>query len=109
MTDLLSAARLERCAGCGTPGRVLCPACALSAARAPEGPRLQGVTSVRAAFAYEGAPRNLVLALKLRAHRAAAGPLVAGLAGVVARSGMRAGVITWVPGRAADVRRRGFD
>jgi predicted amidophosphoribosyltransferase len=51
----------------------------------------------------------LVLALKLRARRPAAVPLAESIARVVQTTGSDATTITWVPGRPADIRRRGFD
>lgn len=64
---------------------------------------------VVAAWDYGGPARALVLALKLRGTRVAAGPLAAGMALAARRAGLVAEVVTWVPGRRADRARRGFD
>lgn len=108
LLDLATIASPHRCAGCGAPARSLCSFCASSLAR-PIPPQVPGAERVVAAFAYEGAARSLVLNLKLRGDRAAAGPLVDGLARAVAASGLCASVLTWVPGRAPENRRRGLD
>ncbi len=62
-----------------------------------------------AAWPYEGAARSLILELKLRGRRAAAVPLVEAIVREVGRQGLDGEVVTWVPGRRADTRRRGFD
>ena len=59
--------------------------------------------------AYEGAPRDLVLELKVRGVRSAAEPLARGLVDLVRREGCRGRIVTWVPGREAAARMRGFD
>jgi predicted amidophosphoribosyltransferase len=67
------------------------------------------VSRIVAAWEYAGAARALVLRLKLAAERRAGGPLAAGMARAAGRSGLTGQVITWVPGRPRDIRRRGFD
>jgi predicted amidophosphoribosyltransferase len=62
-----------------------------------------------AAWAYEGVARELVLALKLRADRAAAEPLVEAMCRATRRWGLAGSAVTWVPGRERDTRERGFD
>lgn len=62
-----------------------------------------------AAWEYEGAARSLVLDLKLRGLRGAAGPLVEAMAARVRAVGIAGSVVAWVPGRTRDIRRRGFD
>jgi predicted amidophosphoribosyltransferase len=64
---------------------------------------------VLAAFRYEGAARRLILNLKLGGNKPCAGPLAQGLAHVVLMRGLLADRVTWVPGRRADIRSRGFD
>lgn len=49
------------------------------------------------------------MALKLRGQRVAAAPLVDGLHDTVLRAGLIASLVTWVPGRRADIRVRGYD
>jgi predicted amidophosphoribosyltransferase len=111
MGVLAAAAELlgaPRCEGCGAAGEMLCRACAASLS--PAGHlRIRGAEGAVAACAYEGPARALVLRLKLDGARAAADPLVRALYDVLVRSGVGPPALTWVPGRAADMRRRGFD
>jgi ComF family protein len=98
-----------RCAACGRSDSVLCARCAMSLRRAePVGP-ISGVDRAVAGLEYEGPGRALVLALKLSARREAAEPLVEALWKAVVRHGVRGTVLTSVPARRVDVRRRGFD
>ena len=98
-----------RCAGCGAIGAVLCGSCVRSLRR-PEGLlRPAWVRRLIAAWTYEGAARSLVLALKLSADRDAAVPLVDGMVAAARAAGVPVGVVTWVPARDGDARRRGFD
>lgn len=99
----------SRCRRCGERGPALCGPCL----RGVERPR-QGVVVPRAArvlvpFVYEDPARALVLDLKLRARRAAPTPLVAGMCDEAMRLGLLGSTITWVPGRRAGIRERGFD
>ncbi len=98
-----------RCLCCRARDRILCPACAAALAPAALSPPIPGLDGMIAAWDYAGAARALVLALKLRGLRAAAGPLADAMARAVARNGLAAELLTWVPGRRADIRRRGFD
>lgn len=108
LDGLAALAATTVCVGCRARGPRLCPGCA--AALAPGGsPPVPGLDRALAAYAYESAARDLVLALKLRRDRSAAAPLAAALRGLVLRRGLGAGVLTWVPGRPDDVRRRGYD
>lgn len=50
-----------------------------------------------------------MLDLKLRGRLGAAEPLADSLAHAIARTGLVADVLTWVPGRRRDIVRRGFD
>ena len=68
-----------------------------------------GADRTLAAFAYEGAARGLVLRLKANGSRECAAPLAAGMIALTRRAGAPADVVTWVPARPFDVRRRGFD
>ncbi|MGH2731075.1 MAG: ComF family protein, partial [Actinomycetota bacterium] len=98
-----------RCAGCGRRGLALCDRCR-GCLRAPENAgTVPKVERVLAAWHYAGAARDLVLALKLRSARHAALPLSLGICSAVCRQGLQAGVATWVPGRAVDIKRRGYD
>lgn len=96
------------CAGCSRPGKHLCGPCtrALSPAASPA---IAGAAGVLAAWEYEGAARSLVLDLKLRGLKGAAGPLVDAMVAEVRATGLSGSVMTWVPGRSRDIRRRGFD
>lgn len=69
----------------------------------------KGVTAVAAAWAYEGPARSLILTLKVRGLRGAAGPLIEGMISSSHRAGLTGSVVTWVPAHRSDVRRRGFD
>jgi predicted amidophosphoribosyltransferase len=90
-------------------GRYSLPPLRDGAALRPGGPPVPGAERVLAAWAYEGGARTLVLELKLEGARVAATALVDAMRDAVARSGIAAEVVTWVPGRASDIRRRGFD
>ena len=61
------------------------------------------------AWDYDGSARSLVLTLKVRGLRSPATELAAALAERIAIEGSAAGILTWVPGRGADIKRRGFD
>ena len=105
LAELLGAAR---CVGCGAPGDFLCYECRK---QAPPANRVQvrGADSATALWAWAGAPRTLVLGLKLRGQRSFAVPLGRAVAHAAWRGGTMAEVVTWVPGRSRDIRRRGFD
>ena len=87
---------------------MLCPDCA-ALLSPPRADPVGGVDRVLVPWAYEGAARGLILALKLHARRPAGEPLVDAMWGEVGRRGLSAQVITWVPGRRPDTRRRGYD
>jgi competence protein ComFC len=98
-----------RCYGCSAPGSWLCSTCRDSLIPTGEGETIPGIARIHSAWRYEGAARNLILALKLRAERSAALPLAGSLFDVIQRDGTGAGVVTWVPARRKDRRVRGFD
>ena len=98
-----------RCEGCGAHRGALCDGCAMRLGPPVETATIRGVDRVLAAWEYEGAARNLVLALKLRAARSAAGPLVVAMRAQVMAHGLFGEVVTWVPGRPRDTVRRGYD
>lgn len=98
-----------RCIGCGRPDAVLCDACRSELGPPTEGARFAFVDRVLCPWDYDGAARKLILDLKLRGLAAAADPLAAGMTEFALRKGLAAAWITWVPCRAADRRRRGFD
>ena len=70
---------------------------------------IPGVTHALAPWAYEGGPRSLILALKLRGLRAAADPLVDAMTRCGRQARLDAEVVTWVPARRRDRASRGFD
>lgn len=96
------------CVACARPGPEVCAFCAQDL-RLDEGPRFDSEPSVVAAFAYAGTARDLILGLKLRHRRRCAEPLANGMIAKVMRTGLRGDIVTWVPGRRADIRMRGFD
>src|SRR5215210_6438631 len=97
------------CVGCHARGALLCRPCRLRLPPAPSAPDISGVGRVLAAWGYESAARSLILELKLQGRRAAALPLVEAIVREVDRRGLEGEVVTWVPGRCPDSRRRGFD
>src|SRR5918999_2779417 len=98
-----------RCVGCGSVGALFCGGCAARAGRAAPGPPVRGVERVLAPWAYEGPARALVLALKLDGSRSTAAPLPAAMVAEALAGGVLGALVAWVPGRARDRRRRGFD
>src|SRR4051812_47730017 len=99
----------DRCAGCGRRGSMLCSSCRARIPAPVELAPIPGVARVIARWDYDGAARNLILALKLRARRAAAEPLIAGMWEAVVGAGLAGSIVTWVPGRNSERRARGFD
>jgi ComF family protein len=99
----------RRCAGCGRPGEDICSSCSARLKIPSCGPCPAGIDRVVAACAYEGAGRALVLRLKIGAVRSAAQPLVGAMRRAAVAAGGVTGTMTWVPGKPADMRRRGFD
>jgi predicted amidophosphoribosyltransferase len=99
----------DRCCGCGAGPPPLCGNCRLGLSPSADPCSERDGVRILTALAYEGSARQLVLALKLRCMRPAAGPLVSSLVELVQRRGLGADVLAWVPGRAPDIRRRGFD
>lgn len=98
-----------RCVLCAKREDWLCTACRAEARPPQEPMAIKDVVVAAAPWAYEGGPRSLVLALKLRGLKGAAGPLVDEMVGCCRRSGMQADAVTWVPARRRDIRARGFD
>lgn len=108
MLELVALGAPSRCAGCKRPGSSLCHACSASLGNAHV-PAVPGVDHLVVGFPYESAARSLLLNLKLKGDRGAATPLAAALVREVARSGLSAEAVTWVPGRPDENRRRGLD
>jgi predicted amidophosphoribosyltransferase len=106
LDDVVSLFAPLRCMSCGGRGSMLCPSCSATVPSPPDDLKLPGLTHCGAPWRYEGRARDLVLALKLRGRRAAAQPLADAIVGWLAGP---SSVVTWVPGRRSDIRRRGFD
>lgn len=87
----------------------MCGACAGALASPVQHAPVPGIAAIHCRWAYEGAARDLILALKLRGRRDVAAPLVDGVVDAIRTSGSRASCVTWVPARRGDIRRRGFD
>ena len=96
------------CISCGAAGAPLCRGCRPAPAPEPA-PLCPPAERVIAVWDYAGAPRSLVLDLKLRGRRESAAPLIEGLWVRAGRSGVLADAVTWVPGGREGVRLRGFD
>lgn len=87
----------------------MCDACHSELRPPDRGDPIADVDWAFVPWRYEGAARDLVLALKLRSQRGAAVPLADALAGAIQTRGTTASTVTWVPARRSDIRRRGFD
>lgn len=70
---------------------------------------LPGAGRAISAWRYLGAPRSLVLGLKVRGLRSCSPPLARGLRRAILAHGVLGDAVTWVPARPRDIRRRGFD
>lgn len=97
------------CSGCRVPSAPLCSDCRTKVARALDRPPPRPIRRLIVPWRYDGPVKGLVLDLKLRGWRTAAGPLVGAMADAVWSRGLAGSLLTWVPARSADVRRRGFD
>ncbi|HEY7874419.1 MAG TPA: ComF family protein [Actinomycetota bacterium] len=97
------------CEGCGARSGALCEVCREELGRPDTTAPIPGIDRALARWVYGGAARNLILALKLRGMRVAAVPLVAAMRAEVLAQGLLGDVVTWVPGRRRDTRRRGYD
>jgi ComF family protein len=107
--DLVLVGLGVRCVGCRRFGSALCRGCAGALTGVSDDVVVDGASRALAAFEYGGAARKLVLDLKLRHLRPAAPPLGEGIVRRVWQRGLRADVLTWVPGRRKDNLERGFD
>lgn len=89
----------------------MCAACAERLAPPPEAGELRGLDAAVALFAYDGAGRQVVGALKFRNHRDAVASLAPMLAGAADAAAAPAtiDVVTWIPTTAARRRARGYD
>jgi len=108
LLELVALGAPVRCVGCGLPGSALCRTCQ-DGLGGPLVPQVPGVDRVVVGLPYRGPARTFVLDLKLRGDRSAAAPLARAMIREVAATGLMAEVVTWVPGRAHENRRRGLD
>jgi len=108
LLELVALGAPVRCVGCGLLGSALCRTCQ-NALGGPLVPKVPGVDRVVVGLPYRGPARSLVLDLKLRGDRTAAAPLAKAMIREVAAAGLLAEVVTWVPGRVPENRRRGLD
>ena len=118
LRDILDLVHPQQCAGCAMCGDDLCPDCAARLVTVPfyhrPKPCPRGCPIVYAAVAYDGIPRQVILAWKERGHRGAARPLGAMLGAAVV-AGARAQQISGplllvpVPASRAALRSRGED
>lgn len=99
----------RNCFGCGLSGSWLCRGCARQLSPAGARAPIPGVAAIHCPWAYEGAARDLILALKLRSRRDVAEPLIEATLGAIRATGSMATCVTWVPARRRDIRARGFD
>jgi predicted amidophosphoribosyltransferase len=95
------------CAVCGAAGPAVCGVCARRVVAVGRFFGPPGLDSCRAAFAYEGAGRELVLALKYRGFRAVVRPVARAMAATLPPG--QFDVVTWVPTSARRRRQRGYD
>lgn len=113
LADLLDLVLPRSCAGCGAPGRTLCPTCrALLASPRPHlpTPAPPGLPRLVTAAAYEGDVRAALLAHKEHGRLGLARPLGAALAGGLLLLDLPARVVLVpVPSSRAAVRERGHD
>lgn len=99
------------CPGCGLPcpaGGAVCAQCAATLHRAPPAPPPVGIDAWWAAFAYEGAAREVVARVKYRGARAAV-PWLADAMVDVLDPRPTVDVVTWAPTSRERRRARGFD
>ncbi|HEY3239426.1 MAG TPA: ComF family protein [Acidimicrobiia bacterium] len=99
------------CPGCATPAPALCPSCRAGLLAPPAASPPPGVDWWVAAFAYEGALRELVARAKYRGARTGWGWLAEALAEAVAEAEGAPALqaVTWPPTTPARRRQRGFD
>lgn len=97
----------RRCAACGTPGGALCRPCVATFDPPPAIDPPDGLDSFESLVRYDGAARELVLALKYRNTRPALRMVARALAAVAAPHAPDA--VTFAPTTAARRRERGYD
>ena len=96
-----------RCAGCQTPGEPVCRTCRFALL----GPRPAVAGEARAAVAFTGRARDVVLGMKYQNRRQVARHLAGLVVNAVVADGAHADidVVTWAPTGASRRHRRGFD
>jgi len=96
-----------RCAGCQTPGAPVCRTCRFALL----GPRPAAAGEVRAAVAFTGRARDIVLGMKYQNRRQVARHLGGLVVNAVVADGAHhdLDVVTWAPTGASRRHRRGFD
>ena len=118
LADLLDLVLPRSCAGCGEPGRTLCPTCQQAVTGRPfdarPSPCPPGLPGLTASAAYGGPVRAVLLAHKEAGRLTLAGPLGRSLAGAVRAAAGQSGlarytVLVPVPSDPATVRSRGHD
>lgn len=117
LADVLDLVLPRECAGCGDPGRTLCPDCRAELTGPPfdarPSPCPSGLTAVAASCRYGGGVSAVLLAHKEAGRLSLVGPLAEALAAsveAVAGAGLSAQpVLVPVPSDPAAVRARGHD
>lgn len=99
------------CVGCGAPDRALCLGCRRRLSEAPGHVRLVAGVRCDAPFVYDGLPRTIMLAVKVRGQtellQVLASPAATIL--VAARRDVPDALIVRIPGSRSGYLRRGFD
>ncbi len=97
------------CPSCGARDGAPCDRCVATFRVAPTLPIPVGLDSCVAAYAYEGAVRNVVLACKRSNAHALAGYMAASIVEHAEVERHTVDVVTWVPTTPERVRQRGYD
>jgi len=94
------------CAGCDTPGPILCRTCRFALAARPAA---AGPAGVLVSAPFTGRVRDVLLGFKYRNRRQVAAHLGGLVVNRVAGSGARVELVTWAPTSGRRRRQRGFD
>ena len=119
LRDLLDLVLPETCAGCGSPGELLCPRCRAGLAAPPRvrwpDPAPAGLPTPWSAAPYDGAVRAALVAVKEHGRTGLTAPLGDALSRAVVAAAGREGaggvglLLVPAPSRRAAVRARGQD